>query len=85
MDALFTSAVARYRARVLGVLLAGRGNDGADGLLRIREAGGFTLAQDEASSVVWGMPQEAVKRNAAHLVLPLEAIVPALIAPLAAR
>jgi two-component system chemotaxis response regulator CheB len=85
VDVLFESAVESYRSRVIGVLLTGMGNDGATGLLRIREGGGSTIAQDEASCVVYGMPQEAVKRGAAGLVLPLEEIVPALLAQLAER
>jgi len=58
----------------IAVLLTGMGNDGAQALLRLRQTGSFTLAQDEASSVVWGMPGAAVKLNAAVEVLPLERI-----------
>lgn len=76
VDVLFNSAAEHYRMRVIGILLTGMGNDGAAGLLAIRQAGGFTLAQDEASSVVWGMPQEAVKLGAAEQVLPVTRIVP---------
>lgn len=76
VDVLFDSAVEHYRSRVVAILLTGMGNDGAQGLLRIRQAGGHTVAQDEATSVVWGMPQEAVKLGAAELVLPAERIVP---------
>lgn len=75
VDVLFHSAARTFRARTLGVLLTGMGNDGAEGLLAIRDAGGYTLAQDEASCVVYGMPYEAVKRNAATQVLPLNQIV----------
>lgn len=75
VDVLFDSAAEHYRTRVIGILLTGMGNDGARGLLRIREYGGRTIAQDEASSVVWGMPQEAVKLGAAEVVLPLDRIV----------
>lgn len=76
VDVLFDSAADHYRTRVIGILLTGMGNDGARGLLRIREYGGRTIAQDEASSVVWGMPQEAVKLGAAEAVLPQDRIVP---------
>ena len=55
------------------------GRDGAAGLLAIRQAGGITIAQDEASSVVYGMPREAVRLDAAQRVLPLGAIGPALV------
>jgi len=79
VDALFLSAVESYHSRVIGVLLTGMGNDGAQGLLRIRAAGGQTVAQDEATSVVYGMPQEAVKLGAAAAVLPVGRIVPYLL------
>ncbi|MDF2447117.1 MAG: cheB2 [Moraxellaceae bacterium] len=85
VDVLFDSAVEAYRSRVIGVLLTGMGNDGAEGLLHIREAGGSTVAQDEATCVVYGMPQEAVKRGAAGKVLPVDAIVPWIVALLAER
>jgi two-component system chemotaxis response regulator CheB len=55
------------------------GRDGASGLLDIRRAGGLTIAQDEATSVVYGMPREAVLLGAAELVLPLGEIGPALL------
>jgi two-component system chemotaxis response regulator CheB len=52
------------------------GRDGAAGLLAIRRAGGFTIAQDESTSIVYGMPREAVILGAAHKVLPLDQIGP---------
>ncbi|MEK7392131.1 MAG: chemotaxis protein CheB, partial [Fibrobacterota bacterium] len=55
-------------------ILTGMGADGADGLLKMRQAGARTIAQDEATSVVWGMPGEAVKRGAAEFVMPLHQI-----------
>jgi two-component system, chemotaxis family, protein-glutamate methylesterase/glutaminase len=48
------------------------GDDGAEGLLEMKESGAFTLAQDEATSVVFGMPQEAIKLNAVDRILPLQ-------------
>ena len=60
-------------------LLTGMGRDGAQGLLAIRRQGGTTVAQDEASSVVYGMPREAVLLGAAERVLPLDQIAPALL------
>jgi two-component system chemotaxis response regulator CheB len=54
------------------------GKDGAEGLLAIRRAGGSTIAQDESTSVVFGMPREAILLGAAEQVLPLEKIAPAL-------
>ncbi|MFZ5723458.1 MAG: protein-glutamate methylesterase/protein-glutamine glutaminase [Pseudomonadota bacterium] len=83
VDVLFLSAVESYHSRVIGVLLTGMGNDGARGLLRIRETGGRTVAQDEATSVVFGMPQEAIKLGAAAAVLPIQAIVPHILEALA--
>lgn len=85
VDVLFDSAVESYRSRVLGVLLTGMGNDGAAGLLRIREAGGQTVAQDEATSVVYGMPQEAARNGGAQKILALGDIVPWLLNQLAER
>jgi two-component system, chemotaxis family, protein-glutamate methylesterase/glutaminase len=74
------AAVNCFGAGVLGVLLTGMGRDGAEGMARIAFAGGVTLAQDEASSVVFGMSKEAVARGAVQNILPLEQIAPALIA-----
>lgn len=85
VDVLFDSAVESYRSRVVGVLLTGMGNDGAAGLLRIREAGGQTVAQDEATSVVYGMPAEAARNGGAQKVLALADIVPWIVAQLAER
>ncbi len=74
VDVLFRSA-ARYAGRnAVGVILTGMGDDGANGMLELKEAGAYTIAQDEATCVVFGMPQEAIKRGAVHQVLPLEAI-----------
>ncbi len=74
VDVLFRSA-ARYAGRnAVGVIMTGMGDDGARGLLEMKEAGAFTVAQDEESCVVFGMPQEAIKKGAAAKVLPLEHI-----------
>ena len=62
-----------------GILLSGMGRDGADGLKDIADAGGFTIAQDEATSVVFGMPKVAIDLGAAQQVLPMDAIAPALL------
>ena len=75
VDVLFESVSDHYRHRTIGVLLTGMGNDGARGLLAIRQAGGRTVAQDEASSVVWGMPQEALRLDAAEVVLPPDEMI----------
>ena len=71
VDVLFRSA-ARYAGHnAIGILLTGMGNDGASGLKELHEAGAHTIAQDEASSVVFGMPKEAIKLGAADKILPL--------------
>src|ERR1019366_8595620 len=64
----------------VGVLLTGMGNDGAQGLLKMRLAGARTIAQNEATCVVYGMPREAVALGAAAQVLPLTAIAEAMLA-----
>ena len=79
VDVLFDSAANVFAADVRGVLLTGMGNDGAEGLLHIRQRGGLTIAQSEETCVVYGMPAEAVKRNAAVQVLDLDRIVAALL------
>ncbi len=77
VDVLFRSA-ARYAGKnALGILMTGMGDDGARGLLEMKTAGAATIAQDESTSVVFGMPQEAVKRGAADRVLSLDAIAAA--------
>jgi two-component system, chemotaxis family, protein-glutamate methylesterase/glutaminase len=74
VDVLFESLAIDQGAAVVACLLTGMGRDGAAGLLAIRRAGGLTIAQDEKTSVVWGMPGEAVKLDAAERVLPLDDI-----------
>ena len=71
VDVMFRSVAQNAGGNALGVILTGMGDDGASGLLEMREAGAPTVAQDEQSSVVWGMPDEAVRRGAAEKVLPL--------------
>lgn len=70
-DVLFRSAVAAYGSRVLGVVMTGMGQDGEAGARHIREAGGQVIAQDQASSVVWGMPAAVVQAGLANAVVPL--------------
>lgn len=70
----FKSAAGFYGAATLAVLLTGMGGDGADGLKIVREIGGLTVAQDEESSIVFGMPKQAIELGAARYVLPLDKI-----------
>lgn len=79
VDPLFESVAHAYGKRGVGCLLTGMGRDGADGLAAIQDAGGITFAQDEATSVVFGMPGEAIRRGAAQRVLGLNDIAPALV------
>lgn len=71
VDVLFDSVANHVGVNAVGILLTGMGADGAEGMKRMLEAGAPTVAQDEATSVVWGMPGEAVKIGAAQEVLPL--------------
>ncbi|MDR9440726.1 MAG: chemotaxis response regulator protein-glutamate methylesterase [Halomonas sp.] len=84
VDVLFHSAASQAGRNAIGVLLTGMGKDGAAGLLEMRQAGSATLAQDEASCVVFGMPREAIALDAASDVLPLEEIAPRLLSLAAA-
>jgi two-component system chemotaxis response regulator CheB len=78
-DALFDSVAREAGSHALGVILTGMGSDGAAGLLAMKRAGALTLAQDEATSVVYGMPGEAVARGAVDEIVPLEGIPSAIV------
>lgn len=71
VDVMFRSVAKHAGDKALGVILTGMGRDGADGLLQLRQKGGITMAQDESSSVVFGMPKEAIKLGATNTILPL--------------
>ena len=75
VNVLFRSVANQLGQNAIGVILTGMGDDGAEGLLEMKQAGAVTIAQDERSSVVWGMPGEAVKRDAVDDILPLNKIV----------
>lgn len=79
-DVLFKSVAKVAGKNALGILLTGMGKDGAQGLLEMKNAGGHTIAQDEATSIVWGMPRAAVEMGAANEVLSLDDIVKAILA-----
>ncbi len=72
VDVLFRSAASYAGANAIGVIMTGMGDDGAKGMLEMHAAGAFTLAQDEASCVVFGMPAEAIKLGGVDRVLPLD-------------
>jgi two-component system chemotaxis response regulator CheB len=76
---MFKSVAAYYRRSAVGVLLTGMGRDGADGLHAMAQAGSLTIAQDEATSVVFGMPKEAIALGAAQQILALPTIAPFLL------
>ncbi|MDR5905787.1 chemotaxis response regulator protein-glutamate methylesterase [Franzmannia qiaohouensis] len=84
VDVLFDSAAKHAGRNAIGVLLTGMGKDGAKGLLTMREAGAVTLAQDEASCVVFGMPREAIALGGASEVVSLDDIASRLMALVAA-
>ena len=79
VDMLFGSVAAELARGALGMLLTGMGKDGAEGLLALRTRGALTVAQDEATSVIFGMPREAILIGAAEHVLPLEQMAPLLL------
>jgi two-component system chemotaxis response regulator CheB len=82
VDVLFSSVAEAAGNRAIGVLLTGMGADGAQGMLRMKQAGARTMAQDEASCVVYGMPREAVRLGAADRVVSLSRIPSAILAEL---
>jgi two-component system chemotaxis response regulator CheB len=79
VDVLFDAAARVVGPNALGVMLTGMGGDGAQAMKRMRDAGSWNVAQDEASCVVFGMPREAIAAGAAHEVLPLSQIAPRLL------
>ncbi|MDD4881435.1 MAG: chemotaxis-specific protein-glutamate methyltransferase CheB [Gallionellaceae bacterium] len=79
IDITFKSLARHYGNGAVGVLLTGMGRDGVDGMVAIAQAGGVTIAQDEASSIIFGMPKEAIAAHAARFVLPLTKVAPTLV------
>jgi two-component system chemotaxis response regulator CheB len=84
-DPLFESIAQVMGGRSIGVVLTGMGKDGAKGLLKMRNAGGFNIAQDESTSVVFGMPREAIAEGAVQRVCPLNKIASAIMAEVSRR
>lgn len=80
VDVLFRSAARYAGPNAVAVIMTGMGDDGASGMLEMKQAGAATIAQDEASSVVFGMPNEAIKRGAVDKVLPLHEIAASVLA-----
>ncbi len=80
VEVLFRSAAQAAGPFASGVIMTGMGDDGAGGLLEMREAGALTIAQNEATCVVFGMPREAIRRGAAKFVTPLDSIAPTILA-----
>ncbi len=83
VDVLFDSAAVHGGKNVTGVILTGMGKDGAQGMLRMREAGAYNLAQDENTCIVFGMPKEAIATGGVHEVVPLQAMSQRVMAHLA--
>jgi two-component system chemotaxis response regulator CheB len=85
VDVLFRSAAQEFGSGAVGLLMTGMGEDGAEGLGVMQAAGALTIAQDEASSIVFGMPRAAIERGFATRVVGLEALANTLIAQCAVR
>jgi two-component system chemotaxis response regulator CheB len=79
VDVLFRSAARYAGPNAVGVILTGMGDDGAHGMLEMHQAGAKTIAQDEATCIVFGMPKEAIKLNGVDRVMPLESIAGAIL------
>ena len=80
VEVLFRSAAQAAGPLAAGIIMTGMGDDGAGGLLEMREAGALTIAQNEATCVVFGMPREAIRRGAAKVVTPLDSIAATIMA-----
>jgi two-component system chemotaxis response regulator CheB len=79
VDVLFRSVAKHAGRNAVGVLLTGMGADGAKGLLEMKENGAYTMAQDEKSCIVFGMPKEAIKIGAAQEIVPLPSVTESII------
>jgi two-component system, chemotaxis family, protein-glutamate methylesterase/glutaminase len=79
VDVTFKSIAQIYGQEAIAVLLTGMGKDGAEGMLKIQQAGGFTIAQDQETSIIFGMPKEAIAMNAVKQVWPIQKIASVLL------
>lgn len=82
VDTLFRSVAQTYEGRVVAAILTGMGNDGVAGLRVLKGLGAMIIAQDEATSTVFGMPQEAIRAAVVDVILPLERIGPQILVSL---
>jgi two-component system chemotaxis response regulator CheB len=80
VDVLFRSAARYAGSNAVGVIMTGMGDDGASGMLEMKQAGAVTIAQDEATCIVFGMPNEAIKRGAVDKIMPLQSIAGSILA-----
>lgn len=74
VNVFFNSIANNWKGKAIGILLTGMGNDGAEGLLRMKQRGDYTITQDQESSAVYGMPKAAINMNAARAIIPLDNI-----------
>jgi two-component system chemotaxis response regulator CheB len=79
VEVLFRSAAQAAGKNAVGVIMTGMGDDGADGMVELRQAGAHTIAQDESTCVVFGMPKEAIERGGVDEILPLPRIAGAVL------
>jgi two-component system chemotaxis response regulator CheB len=85
VDVTLASVVERFGKRAITAILTGMGVDGADGAVALHAAGGFVLAEDESTCVVWGMPRAVFERGVVDRVVPLDKMADAIVAALAVR
>jgi two-component system, chemotaxis family, protein-glutamate methylesterase/glutaminase len=85
VDVTLESAAATFGPRVVAAILTGMGEDGADGAVAVRARGGYVIAEDEATCVVWGMPRAVVQRGAANRIVRLEDVAAAIAMAVAGR
>jgi two-component system, chemotaxis family, protein-glutamate methylesterase/glutaminase len=78
-DILFESAAQVYRDRLIAVVISGSGKDGKEGIRKVKQVGGFTIAQDRETAAYFDMPQAAISTGMVDLVLPIEEIAPSLL------